>query len=67
MTLSPLVRTTAAPLSQYLVTCPGCGKCAAAHVDVSAQSAVLVRFVCPEGCAVDAAVVLGGLVEGQPA
>jgi hypothetical protein len=34
---------------------------------MSAAAAVLVRFVCPDGCAVDAATVLGGLVEGRPA
>lgn len=73
MTLSPLIRPDSALLAQHLVICPGCRKPAAAHVDVTAPSAVLVRFVCPDGCAVDEALILdglgdsGGLAEGRPA
>lgn len=61
MTLSPLLRADSTLLAQHLLTCPGCHKPAAAHVDITAPSAVLVRFVCPDGCAVDEAVILGGL------
>ena len=67
MTLSPLVRPDSTLLSQHLVACPECHKPAAAHVDVSAPAAVLVRFVCPNGCPVDAAAVLGCLVTSLPA
>jgi hypothetical protein len=58
MTLTPLARLVVHVLAQYLTTCPCCGKPAAAHVDTRAARAVLVRFVCPDGCAVDAAAVL---------
>jgi hypothetical protein len=49
-------------LSQYLLVCPGCAQPSAAHVDrTGAQPTgepVLVRFVCPLGCAVSDAAVL---------
>lgn len=61
MTLSPLIRPDSRLLAQHLVSCPTCGKPAAAHVDVTAPAAVLVRFVCPDGCAVDDAAILSGL------
>ena len=67
MTLTPLVRPGSTLLSQHLLTCPACRKPAAAHVDVSAPSAVLVRFVCPEGCEVDGEAILGDLAQGLPA
>jgi hypothetical protein len=39
-------------LSQHLVTCPGCAKPSAAHLDIASRSGVarLVRLVCPDGC-----------------
>jgi hypothetical protein len=67
VTLSPLIRPDSALLAQHLVICPECRQPAAAHVDVSAARAVLVRFVCPVGCDVDASAVLGGLAQAQPA
>jgi hypothetical protein len=48
-------------LSQYLLTCPGCSRPSAAHVewlDASESSGRVVRFVCPEGCPVTGAEVL---------
>lgn len=63
MTLSPLIRPDARLLAQHLVTCPGCHQPAAAHVDLTAGGPVLVRFVCPDRCAVDAAAILIGLTE----
>jgi hypothetical protein len=66
MTLTPLARPGAGLLAQFLTTCPSCGQAAAAHVDTQGE-ATLVRFVCPDGCAVDAAVVLAALPTGGPA
>lgn len=49
-------------LVQHLVSCPGCGKPAAAHVDPRLdERAGLVRFVCPEACAVSDDAVLARL------
>ena len=49
-------------LDQYLVSCPACAKPGAAHVGWAADgSPVLVRFVCPDSCAVAANDVLNGL------
>jgi hypothetical protein len=49
-------------LSQYLLACPGCAQPSAAHVDrrgdLTTSAPVLVRFVCPVGCAVTDAAVL---------
>jgi hypothetical protein len=61
----PLAQARAADqlLSQYLVCCPGCAKPAAVHVDARPGGEVqLARFVCPESCAVDDAVVLALLL-----
>lgn len=53
-------------LLQYLVPCPGCGKSGAAHADEDAAGVrTLIRFVCPEACAVGAAEVLTRLPVGQ--
>ena len=56
MTLTPLARPSARLLAQYLLACPSCGKAAAAHVDTDGMQ--LVRFVCPESCAIEAAAVM---------
>lgn len=65
-----LARAGQGLLSQYLVTCPECAKAAAAHigwVDAPApHTPVLVRFVCPESCAVEPAAVLS-LLPPHPA
>jgi hypothetical protein len=59
----PLAHARAAQqlLVQYLTRCPGCAQAAAAHVDEQDGAMRLVRFVCPDGCAVDQAAVLAGL------
>lgn len=51
-------------LSQYLLSCPVCALSGAAHVDERADGSapVLVRFVCPEGCAVDAEALLSRIM-----
>jgi hypothetical protein len=49
-------------LDQYLVACPGCAKPAAAHVGQHPDGTpMLVRLVCPVGCAVAADDVLAAL------
>ena len=57
-----------ASLAQYVTTCPCCAGVAAAHVDTSQTSAVLVRLVCHDGCTVDPVVVLQqlGLIAPDP-
>jgi hypothetical protein len=65
MTLTPLARPGARLLAQHLVCCPGCSKPAAAHVDT--ETMTLVRFVCPDSCAVDAALVMSGLERAHTA
>jgi hypothetical protein len=51
-------------LAQHLISCPGCGKPAAAHVDPRpGDRARLVRLVCPEACAVHEEAVLARLPE----
>ena len=71
MAVTPLadVRPAPAVLAQHLVSCPACGAAAAAHVDFSTQPATLVRFVCGQGCSVDAAgtaAVLAAVSVEQP-
>ena len=60
-----LARADRRRLEQYLIPCPGCGKPAAAHVDLndlpSGARPVLVRLVCPDACVVAAEEVLGRL------
>jgi len=63
--LTPLARQRSRLLAQYLMTCPSCAKAATAHVDTDAV--VLVRFVCPDSCAVDANVVLKRLERADSA
>lgn len=64
MTISTLPVTPAPGarlLEQHLVECPVCGQLGAAHVDGEGDASgrrALVRFVCPEGCAVSAPEVL---------
>lgn len=60
----PLVQAQAQHrlLEQYLLACPGCGKSSIAHVGRAPDGApFLVRFVCPEACAVDDAGVLAAV------
>ena len=46
-------RATQRLLDQYLVTCPGCARPSALHVDGGVGStARVVRFVCPNACPV---------------
>jgi hypothetical protein len=55
-------------LEQYLLTCPACAEPGAAHVDWGESDLadpVLIRFVCLDGCPVDAATVLA-LIEEPP-
>jgi hypothetical protein len=55
-------------LDQYLLTCPSCVKPAAAHVAPAldpVSGPTLVRFVCPDSCAVDDAAVLAQLAEAR--
>jgi len=56
-------------LEQYVTNCPGCGKAAAAHVDTNDEQSdgrpALVRFVCPDSCAVADEQVLGLLPVGH--
>jgi hypothetical protein len=61
-----LARASDHLLSQYLIICPGCSKPAAAHVDRAGAAPRLVRFVCPDGCAVAGTDVLA-LVPPQAA
>jgi hypothetical protein len=63
--LTALARPRSRLLAQYLMTCPSCDKPAAAHVDTDAME--LVRFVCPDSCALDAAVVLKRLERADSA
>jgi hypothetical protein len=71
VTCSPLaapITRGAGQLEQYLLSCPACAKPGAAHVDWGESDVadpVLVRFVCPDGCPVDAATVLA-LIEEPP-
>jgi lysyl-tRNA synthetase class I len=61
-----LARASDHLLSQYLLICPSCGKPSAAHVEWADAAPHLVRFVCPDGCAVPGADVLA-LVPPQAA
>jgi hypothetical protein len=61
MTLTPLARPGSRTLAQYLISCPKCQKPAAAHVDGAPSRPVLVRFVCPDACAVETVSVLACL------
>lgn len=72
-TLAP-VRVAAASrlLEQHLISCPGCGKPAAVHLDVSGgeigeptgrYGPSVVRVVCPDACAVSEREVLGRLAD----
>jgi hypothetical protein len=69
VTCSPLagsIRRGGGQLEQYLLTCPACAKPGAAHVDRGQSDLadpVLIRFVCPDGCPVDAATVLALIEE----
>jgi hypothetical protein len=64
-----LARAERRLLDQYLITCPGCGQPAAAHVDANdlppGGRPTLVRLVCPESCPVTEAQVLDLLPVGQ--
>jgi len=74
-TLAPVrARAASRLLEQYLISCPGCGKPAAVHVDRHDELAgdveaeddgpvrpTVVRIVCPDGCAVADADVLASL------
>jgi hypothetical protein len=56
-------------LEEYVTNCPGCRKPAAAHIDMNGAASdarpTVVRFVCPDGCVVGDAAVLGLLPVGD--
>ncbi len=52
---TPLAGSGGPLLEQRLVTCPGCGRPSALHVDE--QAWLVVRFVCPTSCRLDQAVI----------
>ena len=66
-TLAPArARAAARQLDQYLIRCPGCEQAAAVHVDAGVGAVPLVvRVVCPDGCAVAAEEVLARLPFGS--
>jgi hypothetical protein len=64
----PLAQARAAqrPLDQYLVSCPGCARPSALHLDATTGGAPrVVRFVCPNACPLDADAVLACLTEDR--
>jgi hypothetical protein len=64
----PLAQARAAqrPLDQYLVSCPGCTRPSALHLDLSTDGTPrVVRFVCPNACAVGVDAVLACLTEDR--
>lgn len=62
-TLAPVrARAASRQLEQHLISCPGCRKPAAVHVDIDdAAVPTLVRIVCPDRCVVADADVLACL------